>query len=176
MKFTVGSQNPVKLEAVRDVVLSCDMFKNAEFKALPVDSGFPEQPVGLEETIGGARNRAVNAFRNCDLSVGLESGLIPVPLTDSGYMNLTACAIYDGSAYYTGLGPAFELPRDIARLVIIDRLDLNEAVLTAGLSRDPHIGRTQGLIGLLSGGRVSRAEYSKPAVSMALTRLYQARR
>lgn len=172
MKIHVGSGNPVKLAAISDVLLT--RFADAEFVPCAVNSGVPDQPVGYEQTIGGAINRARSAYAlegGCDLAVALESGLIPVPLTRTGYMNLTACAIFDGREVFIGLGPAFELPDEVARLVTEEGMELDPAVRQAGLTDNPRIGYAQGLIGILSQGRVTRADYSRPAVSMALVRM-----
>jgi len=158
--------NPVKLGAIREVMAG--VFPEAEFVPVAVPSEVPDQPLGLEETLRGARNRARNAFADCFLSVALESGLVEVPGSKTGYMNLTACAIFDGREMYVGLGPAFELPADVTRLVVEDGLELDPAVRRAGLTDNERIGYAQGIIGILSGGRVTRMDYSRPAVSMAL--------
>ena len=50
-------------------------------------------------------------------------------------------------------------------------MELDPAVRRAGLTEDPRIGYGQGIIGILSRGRVTRADYSRPAVSMALVRM-----
>jgi inosine/xanthosine triphosphatase len=162
----VGSMNPVKLGAIREVMAG--VFPEAEFVPVAAPSEVPDQPLGLEETLRGARNRARNAFVDCFLSVALESGLVEVPGSNTGYMNLTACAIFDGREMYVGLGPAFELPADVTRLVVEDGLELDPAVRRAGLTDNERIGYAQGIIGILSGGRVTRMDYSRPAVSMAL--------
>ncbi len=172
MKIIVGSLNPIKMQAVRETFATLPAYENACFSQVDVQSEVPDQPIGFEQTIQGARNRAQNAFTSCDLSVGLESGLIPVPLTASGYMNMTACALFDGTTWYVGLGPAFELPEDITRMVALEGLELDAAVNRSGLSKDPRIGYGQGIIGILTRGRVTRMEYSKPAVSMALARMH----
>ena len=161
--------NPVKLGAIRSVME--ERFPGAGFQPVSVDSGVSVQPIGLEETLRGARNRARAAFDACDLAVALESGLIPVPGTATGYMNLTACAIFDGVEMYQGLGPAFELPAEVTRLVVEEGLELDPAVRRAGLTDNDRIGYAQGIIGILSRGRVTRADYSRPAVSMALVRM-----
>ena len=169
MIIKVGSMNPVKLGAIRAVMEQ--RFPGAEFRPVSVDSGVSVQPIGLEETLRGARNRARAAFDGCDLSVALESGLVEAPGSSTGYMNLTACAIFDGSEMYQGLGPAFELPAEVTRLVVEEGLELDPAVRRAGLTDSDRIGYAQGIIGILSGGRVTRMDYSRPAVSMALVRM-----
>lgn len=169
MLIHVGSLNPVKLGAIQEVM--AEGFPRAQFVPVAVESGVSVQPIGFDEILRGAKNRAKAAFEHgltCALGVALESGLVPVPQTRTGYMNLTACAIFDGQETYVGLGPAFELPEPVVHLVVAEGLELDPAVRKAGLSNDARIGYGQGIIGILSQGRVTRQAYSRPAVSMAL--------
>jgi Uncharacterized conserved protein len=50
----------VKLQATRNVLEQ--IYTELEVEATDVDSGVPDQPIGLEVTIQGAINRAKNAF------------------------------------------------------------------------------------------------------------------
>jgi inosine/xanthosine triphosphatase len=168
MKIILGSKNPVKLQAVQEAMQTIHCLAEATILGVAVDSGVPDQPLGLEETIRGARNRSQKAFIHGDLGIGLESGVIPVPLTQTGYMNLTACVIFDGNSFHTGLGPAFELPGAVTLGVVEQGLELDEAVRAAGMSDNPRIGYDQGIIGIMTKGRVTRMTYTKPAVLMAL--------
>lgn len=172
MHIYVGSANPVKLQAIHEVLIQ--IFPDAVFEPMAVHSGVADQPIGLAETLRGARNRALaawNAGTGDHWGVALESGLVPVPETRTGYMNLTACAIYTGQDMAVGLGPAFELPDAVTTLVVQHNMELDPAVRQAGLTDNARIGYGQGLIGILSQGRVTRMQYSKPAVSMALVAL-----
>lgn len=171
MIVIVGSKNPNKIEAVRDAFSMFAHFTGASFESVSVRSGVSDQPIGLETTICGAKQRAMNAFSQCDFSVGLESGLIPVPLTRSGYMNLSVCAIFNGKDHFLGLGPAFELPEAITRLVIDQNLELDEAIFQSGFSSNPRIGYSEGIIGMLTQGVVTRKDYMVPAVTMAMAGL-----
>lgn len=171
MKISVGSKNPNKIQAVKEAMVAFEPFRSAAFSGMSADSGVSDQPLGLEETLAGAQNRAKHAFVDCDFSVGLESGLVPVPLSQSGYMNLSACVIHDGRDMYAGLGPAFELPEEITRLVVDKDLELDEAIFQSGLSKNPRIGYSEGIIGILTKGVITRKDYMVPAVSMAMARL-----
>lgn len=171
MLITVGSKNPNKIQAVREGFLLFPRFSHADFEAFDARSGVSEQPLGLGEILTGARQRAEHAFSRSPLSAGLESGLIPVPRTRNGYMNISACVIYDGITHYTGLGPAFELPREIIDRVIGQGLELDEAIFRSGFSTNQRIGYSEGIIGMLTGGVVTRKDYMVPAVTMALSGL-----
>lgn len=168
MIVNIGSKNPNKFNAVKEAFLMFDQFKGADFESVSAGSGVSDQPVGYVETITGAKNRAANAYIQCDISVGLESGLIDVPLTRTGYMNLTICSIFDGENHAIGTGPAFELPDKITKLVIENHLELDEAILKSGFSDNPRIGYSEGIIGVLTNGVVTRKDYMVPSVSMAM--------
>lgn len=168
MIVNIGSKNPNKFNAVKESFLMFEKFQGAAFESRASKSGVSDQPVGYVETITGAKNRAFNAFINCDISVGLESGLVEIPLTKTGYMNLTVCSIFDGENHSIGTGPAFELPEKITQLVIENGLELDEAILKSGFSDNPRIGYSEGIIGILTKGVVTRKDYMIPSVSMAM--------
>lgn len=172
MKINIGTKNPVKIQAIKNVISEIKAIETPLYTPIGVESGVPDQPKGFEETLQGARNRAQRAFVDCDISIGIESGLIPVPLTNTGHMNLTACAVYDGKTFSMGLGPAFELPGDITKYVIEENLELDDAVRRAGLTDNPRIGYSEGIIGIMTNGRVTRMAYTQPAVSMALAQIF----
>jgi len=99
MKIKVGTKNKAKLDAVVEILKDYSHLKNAEVEGVEVSSGVANQPKSLEETINGAVNRAKKSFKKCDYSIGLESGLMHVPQTKSGYMDVCVCAIYDRKEY-----------------------------------------------------------------------------
>lgn len=171
MKLNVGSKNPVKVQAVEEATKNYDMLKGAQVVPVEVLSEVDDQPKSIEETIKGAMNRAKSAFKECDYSFGLESGLMKVPSAKSEYMNVSACAIFDGDEFHLGLSSAFEYPREVTRLVFEEGLDINQAFMKAGLSDNPKLGSFEGAIGLLTKGRLPRMEYEKQAVVMALVHL-----
>ncbi len=171
MKIVIGTKNAVKADALRQVLQDYNLFSNSEVAAVEVSSGVPEQPKTLDETIKGAMNRARNAFQKCRYSFGIEDGLMQVPNTKSGYMNVCACAIFDGSGYHLGLGPAFEYPKKVVDLIFKKNLDVDQAFFEAGLTDDPRIGKSGGVIGSLTMGKLPRKEYTKQAIIMALIHL-----
>lgn len=121
------------------------------------------QPKSLDETITGAMNRAKNVFSNCDYSIGLESGLMNVPNTKSGYMDVCVCAIYDGKEFHLGLSSAWEFPnKSVTELIVNQGLDMSQAINKAGLVNNPNIGLEEGAIGILTKGRLDRHSGSQP--------------
>lgn len=168
MKINVGSQNNVKVSAVREAIRDYDFLSNTDVSGLDVSSEISEQPKSVDETIRGAINRSRNAFQNCNFSFGLEDGLMRVPNTKTNYMNVCACAIYDGQNYHIGLSSAFEYPHDVTKLVFEEGLDINQAFHRVGLTKNPKVGSSEGAIGILTHGRLLRKEYTKQAITMAL--------
>lgn len=169
----VGSTNPCKRSAVSQALEGFPGFASWRVVALSVPSGVAEQPRSMEETLRGARNRARGALAEfagqCSdgfFGVGLESGVFEV---GDRMFDVCACVILDGEDMResVGFGPAFEIPPKVVDGVR-SGMDLTQASFAAGLSSDPRLGEGQGLIGVLSEGRVDRLAYTKQAVAMAM--------
>ncbi|OGC38574.1 hypothetical protein A2V54_03850 [candidate division WWE3 bacterium RBG_19FT_COMBO_53_11] len=172
MKVIVGSKNEVKLAAVREILADYpEVFPGVKVSGVEVSSGVPEQPKTINDIVNGAKNRARNAFGDCDYSIGLEGGFMASPHAKTGYFELQACAIFDGRNYHLGLSSAFECPPHVMKLVLEDGLDLNQAMHKAGMTSNPKVGSAEGAIGVLTKGRLNRKEFSEEAIRMALIHL-----
>src|SRR3990167_7782603 len=171
MKIVVGSTNDVKINAVKEAIQDYDFLSNAQVTGTKISSDVSEQPKSLDETVKGAINRATMAFQNCDYSVGIENGLMKVHSTKTGYMDITVCVIYDGKHFHMGLSSAFEYPKEMTRLVFEEGLDIDQAAQKTGITKKPEVGNSEGMIGILTKGRLPRKEYTKQAVVTALIHL-----
>lgn len=172
MKIKVGSAKKPKVEAVEEILKDYPYLAAAEVIGAETDSGVANQPKSLEETVAGSKNRAKNAFIDCDYSIGLESGLMAVPGTKSGFMDVTVCAIYDGREFYLGLSSSWEFPNtEIMKTILEEGLDMSQAINKHGLTNNPAIGSEEGAIGILTKGRLTRKEYTKQALRTALIHL-----
>ncbi len=169
ISIVVGTTNKAKIDAVAEILREYPHLKEASVTGMKTETGVSEQPKSLDETVRGAINRARAAFVGCTYSFGIESGLMEVPQTKSGYMDVCACAIYDGKETHLGLSSAWEFhdPK-IMDLVITDGMDLSQAANHAGLTNNPKIGSEEGVISLLTNGKLDRKEYTKQALRMAL--------
>lgn len=73
LRFAIGSTSDIKRNALAQSFPGCIIY--------PIDcpSRVPEQPIGKEQTLQGARNRAMGALAECaepiDWAVGIESGM-----------------------------------------------------------------------------------------------------
>ncbi|WP_457742176.1 inosine/xanthosine triphosphatase [Thermococcus sp.] len=167
MRIAVGSTNPTKVRAVENVMRR--IYGDVEVFGVEVDSGVPDQPIGIEEIVRGAMNRARNALEKskADLGVGIEAGIYSFPNTITGYLDVQVCAIASPDGLITiGHGPGFEYPP-----VVIERI-LNEGI-EAGIAmgelvNDPELKRKVGAIGVLSKGLLTRTELNEIAVLMAM--------
>ena len=61
---------------------------------------------------------------------------------------------YDGTRHHLGLSCAFEVPPRILELILTQGMDMAQASNASGISQDPKLGEGEGLIGVLSRGRV----------------------
>ena len=95
MIIFVGSTNPVKINAVKQVFSTLFPNKNITVKNLDVSSEVSNQPIELNNVVKGAVKRAQNALEKAKIifptyfeiedeeifSIGIEAGLISIPFT-----------------------------------------------------------------------------------------------
>lgn len=171
MKINIGSKSAAKVSALKELLREYDFLSEAEVVPVSVASNVSEQPKSLEETVQGAINRAKNAFRDCDYSVGIESGIASVPQAKRGFMNICACVVYDGRQHHLGLSSAFEYPERVVDHMIGEGLSLAQAFHKAGYAESPEIVAKNGVISFLTKGRIDRKEYTKQSIINALIHL-----
>ena len=176
LRVCVGSANPAKMGAVR--LGLAPFFKDLELTSIETASGVSEQPIGFDEILSGARNRARRCYAaargGCDLGVGLEDGLVPVAGLQTGYVNLGCCVLFDGKQEATGFSGGFEYPETcVAQATSFDRVPIGAAFdrLFAARPRRFDAGREAGNIGRLTQGVLDRAAYGSHAVICAVVRL-----
>jgi inosine/xanthosine triphosphatase len=159
----VGSENPVKINAVKNVFLK--LFTEVEVQGMPVQSHVPEQPKE-SEVIDGAIKRAKNVLsQHCDFGVGIEAGLFWNE-TSHRYFDVQYCAVIDKAQKVTlGHGGGFNYPREIIEKVKQGET-VGEAVEDTYKIKD--VGKKMGAIGYLSEGILDRTKLTEQAVLMAL--------
>ena len=178
----VGSINEPKLAAVRSAIGA--YAPDAKVEGVAVASGVPEQPVGFEEIICGARNRAANALSGfpCDLGIGIEDGLVPLPTGGSEdeavHLNIGCVAVTDGKRTSVGFSSAFGYPPDCSIPAVRDREPIGAVFdriweARSGESTAKPLALSIGNIGRLSDGVLTRAEYTRHGVLCALVAFVQ---
>ena len=166
----VGSKNVTKIQATENIFGSNELFKDVAVTGVDVDVEEFGHPKTIAETIRGAKDRARAAFKGADLAVGLESGLYLAPETSTGYLETTACAIYNGERYAIGTAPSFEWPPEVLKL-ILSGLDGSRAFKEIGLTDHEKIGTAEGAIHILTHGGMDRVKLNELAIMMALMQL-----
>ena len=185
-RVRVGSGNAPKVAAAAGALSS--YAPEAEVIGAAVDSGVPEQPVGLAEIAQGARNRAHRAFAigGCELAVGYEDGLVEfaelaVPTggsagVDAPLLNVGCAIVTDGEREGLGLSSGFAYPPAIAHRAVARREPIGDLFDALWREREgaseaqPPSGQGQGNVGKLTGGVLTRAEYARHAIHCALVR------
>ncbi len=178
MRVALGTKNTIKLEAVTEafVLYHIDIW----IYTYDVPTHAASQPLSFTETKEtGAFERALGAFeqykagygREPDIALGIESGVDRVG--EKVYEGTWVCMIYKGEVYYA-CSSIWECPKDIADLLFIhektgkDPLDLSQIAKKLGMTYSDTIGQEQGIVGLVTKGVLTRKEYTKHAVIMAL--------
>ncbi|TFG30487.1 MAG: inosine/xanthosine triphosphatase [Promethearchaeota archaeon] len=175
IKICVGSLNPTKINAVK--IGFSNYYENCELYKIKADSKVPNQPIGMEFILTGAKNRAESALNyliNKDLTdneifgVGIEAGLVHIPLAKSKYMDFQFCVIMDENREISlGSGIAFEYPK---RLIdeIISNKEKEIGEVMGKLAHNMNLKNEAGAISFLSKGIISRTEILSQAVICAL--------
>ena len=187
--ISVGSKNPVKVNAVANVVKR--IWPDAEVIGVDVPSGISEQPRTDEEAIIGAENRAIAAMKqaNVDLSRGAESGKdtdlsmnvdlnksVDLSIGIEGHIKETShgmfvsgwvVAVDKNGKKGLGSGGYMLLPEKIAAEI------RNGGEL--GPTADKILGFTnikqnQGVVGVLTNGMIDRTLASEKNIIFALSR------
>lgn len=171
MRINIGSKNETKVQAVSEALKESQIFKDAEVYPVNVVTEQFGHPIIMDLVVRGAMDRAKQAFQNCEYSFGIEGGLIEVPATKSGYMEVAVCAIYDGEQFHLGLSPGYEWPKSVTDLIVKKGLDGSQALREAGFTNHEKIGTAEGGIWIFTHGKINRKEYNKLAVVMALIHL-----
>jgi inosine/xanthosine triphosphatase len=170
MLIAVGTQNTGKIHAVKAALTKYERFHLATIEGCTVESGVSDQPCTLEHTILGAKTRALAAYDKLQatMSIGLESGIFPVPGTKSGYMDVCCCAIYDGKTVHLGFSSAFEYPLQLVQKVLQTGCEVSAAAAQIGLHTDK---QGDGIVGYLTNGIIKRTDFTEQAIHTAMVHL-----
>jgi inosine/xanthosine triphosphatase len=166
MIVIVGSQNPIKVNAVRRG-LSKVFGGECSIIGVPLSGlRLPDQPMTMEDTLMGARRRAVHSVLagDCDLGVGLEGGLARID--DEWFCVSWASVANKCGEIKSAMGPCVYVPPPVMRLV--------ESGIELGEADDQYFGlvnskQAGGLVGTMTQGLVTREQTFTQAVIIALS-------
>lgn len=172
----VGSTNGPKLDAVRGAL--SPYLRELAVSGVSVASGVPEQPVGFDEIVAGARQRARAAMAGggCDLAVGLEDGLVEIPAAGRHALNFGCAAVTDGRRVALGFSAGFAYPPGCADEAVATRAPIGglfDALWARARGEAGAVSAALGLgnVGRLTAGVLPRAEYARHAVVCAFVQL-----
>jgi len=158
MKVIVGSQNPVKIEAVKEAFSK--FFDNVEAIGIAVSSNVPDQPKN-DETHEGARNRALALKQinqdqnlNADYFVGIEGGISK--LVSKWFCAAVICVIDNKGREGFGSTTQFELPDKVTKQ-IFQGVELGKAMDKLRGFKDTKL--RDGSVGYFTKGIMDREKY-----------------
>lgn len=167
MKAMIGTANPGKIQGAKEALEA--YFDHVEIEGYKASSEVGNQPVS-EETLEGARNRAINTMKyakengiEADLFMGVESGIIN--LYDSWFI-ANAAVVIDKDGYESiGYGPIFPVPIQYVEEII--KTDFGH--LIEKIYHQSDLGKSVGGIDGLTNHSISRIDITREAFVMALT-------
>jgi inosine/xanthosine triphosphatase len=160
MKIGVGSDNPIKLEAVRIVMTR--IYGDVQVSPAKVHTSVPAEP-WEGEVEKGAMERARGALGQSDFGVGIEAGIFE---HNGGLYDVQFCAVLDRMNRFTiGHGLGFRYPPNVE-----DRLREGKSVgrIFRELYNQERGGRSEGAIGFLTHGMLKRGELTEQSVVAAM--------
>jgi inosine/xanthosine triphosphatase len=167
MKILVGSENPVKLEAVKESFEH--YFNPIDVIGFKVASGVPDQPVEYETYIG-AENRAeelakINKRENLDADffVGIEGGIIQQYKRWFAFGAM--CIIHKSGKKSFGTSAHFELP-EIVTSKLLDGHELGTVM--DEIMNQENTKQKGGAISFFTDGKMDRKQLYIPGLISAL--------
>lgn len=159
----VGSTNPVKIAAVRTIVLQ--IWPEAQIDGIAVPSGVSEMPMSEAEIIRGARNRAEAAREQlaADLGVGLEGGLHQEAF--GWALQGWVAVVNKNGRSHIGSGTRLLLPEGIVQRVLAGE-ELGHVM--DDLLGEENVKQKGGAIGALTAGLIMRQDAFTHSVAYAL--------
>lgn len=167
MRVAVGSENPVKINAVSAAFEKVWPNKKWEVIGVKVSSGVSDQPMSDDESIKGATTRAKKAMKlaKSDFGVGLEGGVNKIGRRwfDCGWI----VVIDKKGRVGIGSGTRIETPEKIMKLLREGR--------ELGTANDILFGtknskQGQGHFGLMTNGILTRKSEYMSGIISALSR------
>ena len=172
MTILIASTNPNKIEGTKKAFLEFPEVFGAvnklEIQANKFPSNVPDQPIGYEQILSGAYNRALNAKDSdtnsiYDFYVGIESGIVFV--RNHPHVVTYACVMNKNNRFYFGSSAFFPLPKNVINTLFKGQ---ELAVFAEELTGVHDVRSKGGLSGYLFKDKYTRADVNYLSVKGAL--------
>jgi len=149
MHIIIGSTNPTKIKAVKTV------FPEAVVHSTSAPSGISAQPIGDNETLIGAMNRAkyLREIYPEMYGVGLEGGVMYVE--NNLFLNSWGVLITPNEQVYTAAGARIPLPDEFSEK-LNQRIELGK--LMDDFTNKENVRNREGAIGIFTSSYLTRAD------------------
>ncbi len=166
IKVAVGSQNPVKIEAVKSAFKK--VFGDCEVVDVSVLSGVSDMPTSFSATVQGAKNRAQRAREkvDADFGVGLEGGLED-KLGETFLSGFVAIVDKDNVWGY-GQGTGLLMPKKIIEKIRKENRELGDVM--DEIRSVKNTKQHEGCVGFFTDNLISRQESFELPIIYALSR------
>ncbi len=157
MKILVGSENPVKINAVKEAFEK--YFDSVYVFGFDINSGVSAMPIN-KEVYDGAENRALNLIEinkkenlNADFFIGIEGGIANI--FDKWFSFGSICIIDKTGNTGYGTSPHFQLPPSVIEQ-LLKGIELGDVM--DKLSNTHNSKQKFGAIGFFTNGKMNRKE------------------
>ena len=167
--ISIGTTNKAKILAVQTVFKT--VFESCTFQTVNTPSNVSAQPCSDEETVEGAKNRALGALQHVDtqtnsspeFGIGLEGGVKEFH-SNMFVCNWVALAVRDGPVFVAG-GAQIPLPEHIANSIRAGK-ELGPLMDEYAQAHDTR--QNKGAIGIFTDGLVNRSDMFEHIVRLVV--------
>lgn len=159
--IVIGSTNPLKIKAVKNVVEP----NGIRVVSYSASSGVSSQPMSEKDTRQGAINRAEDSLNNtnAEIGIGLEAGI--VFLDDKVYLTHWGALVDRCGNRYISNAPIILLPSEYKKSLLAGK-NLEEIMhRSTGIE---NLGRKEGAVGIFTDNQLTREQVSTDLVKVLL--------
>jgi inosine/xanthosine triphosphatase len=172
MKIIIASTRIPKVNGVKKAVQKLSALyaydaASVQYEMFEGKSGVSDTPMSVDESLRGAKQRALSVFRPLELekvfSVGVEGGLFE--FEGKVFLQSWSC-VYDGVVFHFGSSGSIELPSSLAAEMIHRKIELGIAI--DEFAKQADVRSKQGTFGILTNDLITREDSFELATTFAL--------
>ena len=172
MKIIIASTRIPKVNGVKKAVMKLSALfaidaSSVQFEMSEAKSGVSDTPMTVDESMRGAKQRALGVFHSNEhetvLSVGVEGGLFA--FERKIFLQSWSC-VYNGDIFHFGSSGSIELPVSLATAVVQKKTELGIAI--DEFAKQADVRSKQGTFGILTNDLITREDSFELATTFAL--------